>query len=159
MRSTPGGTGRRLAIIARRFPALFAALIDQWCEEARRLAFAWRECQLIAARELRYVPVCDHWAAMWRAFWEEICTRCGHPGRGAHTAYLFDGEASLHLMRWRRPVDRAALEEVCAGWNDWLCVVRCATAIGGISPANRPTLRSPSRRSAAARWNRLRRRR
>ncbi len=103
------------------FPALFAALIDQWCEEARRLAFAWRECQLIAARELRYVPVCDHWAAMWRAFWEEICTRCGHRGRGAHTAYLFDGEASLHLMRWRRPVDRAALEEVCAGWNDWLC--------------------------------------
>ncbi|WHO39858.1 TetR family transcriptional regulator [Sphingobium sp. AP49] len=103
------------------FPTLLAALIDQWCETERRLAFAWRECQLIAARELHYAPVCDRWAAMWRAFWEEVCTRCGHPGRGAHTAYLFDGEASLHLMRWRRPVDRAGLEEMCAGWNDWLC--------------------------------------
>lgn len=103
------------------FPTLLAALIDQWCEEQRRLAFAWRECQLIAAREARYVPVADRWTAMWRAFWEDICARCGHPGRGAFTAYLFDGEAALHLMRWRRAVDRAGLEEMCSGWNDWLC--------------------------------------
>ncbi len=103
------------------FAPLLAALIDQWCEEERRLAFAWRECQLIAAREDRYVPVCERWAAMWRSFWEEVCTRCGHGGHGAHTAYLFDGEATLHLMRWRRPVDRAALDDMCAGWNDWLC--------------------------------------
>ncbi|PHP20112.1 TetR family transcriptional regulator [Sphingobium sp. IP1] len=103
------------------FAPLLAALIDQWCEEERRLAFAWRECQLIAARDDRYGAIAQRWTTMWRNFWEEVCTRCGHPGRGAFTAYLFDGEATLHLMRWRRPVDRAGLEELCAGWNDWLC--------------------------------------
>lgn len=113
---SPGGGLSRTA-----FPSLLAALIDQWCEEQRRLAFAWRECQLLTARTPGYSAIGQRWTAMWQHFWEEICTRCDHPGRGAFTAYLFDGEATLHLMRWRRPVDRAGLEELCAGWNEWLC--------------------------------------
>ena len=76
---SPHGDHAKVGILC---GSLLAALIDQWCEEQRRLAFAWRECQLIAAREDRYGPVAQRWTTMWRNFWEEVCARCGHPARG-----------------------------------------------------------------------------
>ncbi|GGE00459.1 hypothetical protein GCM10011529_03340 [Polymorphobacter glacialis] len=113
-----GGATAALALSA--FPTLLAALIDDWCVQQRQSAFAWRECQLMASREPCYRPVLLEWQCIWAGFWEEICSRCGHRGRGLLTSYLFDGESLLHLMRWRRVVDRAGLGETCAGWSRWL---------------------------------------
>ncbi|WP_336969419.1 TetR/AcrR family transcriptional regulator [Sphingobium aromaticiconvertens] len=102
------------------FPALFAALIDDWCENNRSLAFAWRECQLMAMRDPQYVPVLRDWQALWRDFWQDICARCDLAAHGALTTHMFDGESLFHLMRWRRMVDRACLDETCRGWSEWL---------------------------------------
>lgn len=102
------------------FPALFAALIDDWCENNRALAFAWRECQLMAMRDSQYVPVLRDWQALWHSFWQDICARCDLAAHGAFTNHMFDGESLFHLMRWRRVVDRACLDETCRGWSEWL---------------------------------------
>ncbi len=102
------------------FPALLAALIDDWCTAKRRLAFAWRECQLMAVRDPRYLAPFREWRELWIWFWEEVCARCDLAGHGEMTSYMFDGESLLHLMQWRRVVDRACLDEVCKGWGLWL---------------------------------------
>lgn len=101
-------------------PGLLAALIDDWAHAHRRLAFAWRECQIVAARDPRYLPAMHGWQAIWTAFWEQICARCGLPGAARMTGNFFDGESLLHFARWRRAVDRACLDEVCRGWGIWL---------------------------------------
>ena len=101
-------------------PAIMAALIDDWCERERRTALAWRECQLLAARKPGFVKAAADWRAIWDGFWQELCNRLGIPGAGLLTARIFDGESFFHLLRWRRPVDRAALDELCGGWSAWL---------------------------------------
>lgn len=101
-------------------PALMAALIDDWSHEQRRLAFAWRECQLMAARDASHLPALTGWHRLWAAFWQEVCDRCGVSAFGRVTHLLFDGESLLHLMQWRRAIDRACLEETCHGWSGWL---------------------------------------
>ncbi|MFT3964768.1 MAG: TetR family transcriptional regulator [Sphingobium sp.] len=102
------------------FPALFAALVDDWALERRELGLAWRECHLLAARDPRYGPAIEGWRALWPRFWEEICARSGLPGMGVACSHLFDGESLLHMMQWRRPVDRACLDEFARGWGRWL---------------------------------------
>jgi AcrR family transcriptional regulator len=102
------------------FPALMAALIDDWSHAHRRLAFAWRECQLMASRDPRYFPALKPWQRLWSSFWQEVCTRCGLSVFGGLTCHMFDGESLLHLSLWRRAVDRACLEETCQGWSAWL---------------------------------------
>lgn len=102
------------------FPALLATLIDDWSYGQRRLAFAWRECQLMAARDTAFLPALQGWQRLWAGFWQELCGRCGLSGFGRITNNLFDGESMLHLMQWRRTVDRACLDETCRGWGEWL---------------------------------------
>lgn len=102
------------------FGSLTALLIDDWCEGARALAFAWRECQLLAARNPRFAPPSDAWNALWREFWSDICARFGAAGSAEATTLFFDGESLLHMMRWSRPIDRAALEESARIWIGWL---------------------------------------
>ncbi|HEX7873728.1 MAG TPA: TetR/AcrR family transcriptional regulator [Sphingobium sp.] len=102
------------------FPGLFAALIDDWATQQRALGFAWRECHLLSERDQRYCPPMEEWRTLWIGFWEEICDRCGLTGAGESCALVFDGESLLHMMRWRRPVDRACLDEFARGWTRWL---------------------------------------
>jgi DNA-binding transcriptional regulator YbjK len=101
-------------------PAVMAALIDEWTTGQRRLAFAMRECQLMALREARYLPSLRSWQSLWSSFWQEVCSRCGIQERAELTTYLFYSESLLHLLQWRRIVDRACLTELCEGWGSWL---------------------------------------
>nr|WP_295109272.1 TetR family transcriptional regulator [uncultured Caulobacter sp.] len=99
---------------------LMAALIDDWCETQRTLAFARREGQVMAMRDERHAAACAKWDALWMSFWQEVCDRLGLSDVATLTAWVFDGASSLHLLRWRRPVDRAGLSELCDGWANWV---------------------------------------
>jgi len=113
---------------------LMAALIQDWSVDHRRLAFAWRECQLIATRNESYMPALHDWGVLWADFWEEICRRCGIPELARLSQFMFDGEGFLHLIRGEPVVDSACLIELCRGWGEWL--------------AGRPALEGPWRRHA-----------
>ncbi|MGK6319640.1 TetR/AcrR family transcriptional regulator [Sphingomonas sp. DT-204] len=99
---------------------LLAALIDDWCETRRTLAFAWRESELMALRDARHVASCGKWHTLWLGFWQEVCAGLGIPEMATDTTWMFEGASALHLLRWRRPLDRAALSELCHGWAGWL---------------------------------------
>ncbi|MCW1430670.1 TetR/AcrR family transcriptional regulator [Novosphingobium sp. JCM 18896] len=100
--------------------SLLATLIDDWCETQRSLAFAFRQSQLMALRDPAHREKRTPWSALWREFWKEICDHLDLGDVAQGTAWLFEGLIALHLLRWRRPIDRAALEELCRGWADWL---------------------------------------
>ncbi|QJU59866.1 TetR family transcriptional regulator [Sphingomonas sp. AP4-R1] len=102
------------------FPALLAVLIDDWTERQRRLAFAWRECALAAAREPSFMAEMEAWRALWSSFWQTVCDRCGRSRFGELTAFFFYNESLFHLIRWHRAIDCAALHDLCAGWSRWL---------------------------------------
>jgi AcrR family transcriptional regulator len=101
-------------------PAIMAALIDDWCERERRLALAWRECQLLATRDHKFAEPAAAWRKLWEGFWQTLCDRLGSGTTAPLTALIFDGESFFHMLRWRRPFDRAALDELCRGWSAWL---------------------------------------
>lgn len=103
-----------------RLAPILAALIERWCHEQRALAFAWRECQLLAGRNPAFLPLVRRWDALWQRFWTEVCTRCARPEAGAMTAWLFDGESILHMASGARLLDRACLDELCRGWEGWI---------------------------------------
>jgi AcrR family transcriptional regulator len=103
------------------FGGWFATLVDDWSRDQRGLAFTWREAQLMATHDARFQPMAAGWQAVWAAFWESACSRCGLHGLGLATRHVFDSESLYHLIPWRRPVDRAALDEFARGWTDWLC--------------------------------------
>lgn len=96
--------------------SLLATVIDEWNYGKRPLAFAWRECQALARRNPVYRPVHQAWNAMWMLFWNDICGLIGRPDWAEPTVVFFQGECMLHLLRWRRLVDRACLDESCQGW-------------------------------------------
>ncbi|HEX7854236.1 MAG TPA: TetR family transcriptional regulator [Sphingobium sp.] len=102
------------------FPALFAALIDAWSQEHRALCLTWHECHLLAARDPHYGAAINGWRELWVGFWEELCSRCGLAGSGEISSYVFDAESLMHMLQWRRPVDRACLDEFSRGWGCWL---------------------------------------
>jgi AcrR family transcriptional regulator len=102
------------------FGAVLANAIDSFCEQERRLAFAWRECQILAAREPRFRPPCERWHNLWCDFWLKMCARAGLSDNIEPIRFFFDGESFLHLMRWNRTADRAALDEMALGWIRWL---------------------------------------
>jgi AcrR family transcriptional regulator len=99
---------------------LVAALVDDWCEQQRALCFAWRECQLMALRDATFVPQAAKWNTLWHDFWTAICRQAGHEDAATLTAWLFDGTCGVHLIRWRRAIDRPVLDEICRGWAAWL---------------------------------------
>ncbi|QIG80457.1 TetR/AcrR family transcriptional regulator [Stakelama tenebrarum] len=99
---------------------VMAAVIDDWCTDQRALAFGWRECQLLAGRNPAYLIYCREWTELWSHFWRDICARCGMADAGTLTAQYCEGESLLHLIRWRRAIDRACLTESCEGWVRWM---------------------------------------
>lgn len=96
--------------------SLIASLIDEWTEKQRPLALAWREAQAAGAG-------CDaraRWTTLWRKFWIELCTQLRLGDRAELLACYFDGEAGQHLVRWRRPLDRALLDETTRALFEFL---------------------------------------
>ncbi|HWU04530.1 MAG TPA: TetR/AcrR family transcriptional regulator, partial [Novosphingobium sp.] len=100
--------------------AMLATLIDEWTQGQRRLAFAWREGFLLARRDQVYLHLGQGWRDLWRDFWQAICDLCGMGRHGEWTGFVFEAEAALHMLPWRRALDRACLEELCHGWAGWL---------------------------------------
>lgn len=109
-----------LPVDSRAFPAFFAACVDDWVMGQRRLAFAWREGQLLhtegpAARDRR-----AYWQSLWRDFWHAALTHFGLVNGVAIVDRLFENESFLHMIEWRRAVDRAGLDEFARGLGAWL---------------------------------------
>jgi AcrR family transcriptional regulator len=95
---------------------LLASIIDEWTETQRPLALAWREAQTATNRPGAH----ERWAELWRWFVTDLCARTGLD-RWHETLLLFiDGEAGQHLVRWRRPLDRALLDETVLALLDFL---------------------------------------
>ena len=104
----------------RAFPAFFAACVDDWVCNERRLAFAWREGQLLRAGSPSGSALQQQWNRLWIEFWQAATARFGLE-TGAGVAYrLFENESSLHMIDWRRSVDRAGLDEFARGAGAWL---------------------------------------
>ncbi|WP_343616127.1 TetR family transcriptional regulator [Novosphingobium sp.] len=99
---------------------IMAALIDEWAQHQRRLAFAWREGFLLASRDPGQPHPGREWHGLWRDFWHAVCALCGMEDYGEWTSFIFEAEAALHMLRWRRTLDRACLEELCHSWEQWL---------------------------------------
>lgn len=95
---------------------LLASIIDEWTEMQRPLALAWREAQAASNRSGAHA----RWAESWRWFVTDLCARIGFDRWDEPLLLFFDGEAGQHLVRWRRPLDRALLDETIFALLDFL---------------------------------------
>lgn len=110
------------------FAPVLAQLTDSFCTDQRRLALAWRECQILAARTPLFHASRQAWTALWQRFWQRTCARFGLGDAAAMVHYFFEGEGYLHLMPWNRAADRAALDEAARAWVGWLTGRICREA-------------------------------
>lgn len=110
------------------FAPVLAQLTDSFCTEQRALAFAWRECQLLAARDPLFQVPRRTWNELWRHFWQRVCACFALRDAADMVHYFFEGEGFLHLMSWNRAADRAALDETARAWVDWLTDRPCREA-------------------------------
>jgi AcrR family transcriptional regulator len=101
-------------------PALLAALVDDWTNTQRPFSIAREQCHLLAAREPFYRPALHAWQDLWTDFWKEVCSRFDLRQYADVTGYLVDSQSALHLMPWRRSIDRLCLQETFEGWGHWL---------------------------------------
>lgn len=110
------------------FGAVLAQLTDDFCTDQRRLALAWRECQILAVRLPLFHAARRAWTALWQSFWKQTCARFGLGEVANLVHYFFEGEGYLHLMPWNRTADRAALDEAARAWVGWLTDRACGEA-------------------------------
>ncbi len=99
---------------------MLAVFLDDWVQDNRDLAFAWNQCHLLAQRDAAYLPAIDAWRRTWASFWNEACDRAGLAEHAGATSHIFEATGQMHLIRWNRMIDRAALDEFCTGWGQWL---------------------------------------
>lgn len=99
---------------------MLAVFLDDWVQDNRDLAFAWNQCHLLAQRDAAYLPAIDAWRHTWASFWKEACDRAGLAEHAGATSHIFEATGQMHLIRWNRTIDRAALDEFCTGWGKWL---------------------------------------
>jgi AcrR family transcriptional regulator len=102
------------------FASFFAATIDDWVNEQRRLAFAWREGQMLRIDGEIGTAVRLGWIRLWSDFWHEACGRFGLAERAWIAERFFENESFVHMISWRRAVDRAGLDEFARGAGAWL---------------------------------------
>jgi AcrR family transcriptional regulator len=102
------------------FGGFFAQIVDEWAHAHRRLAFAWRECHLLAGRSADFASLAERWRDLWTQFWHEAGQHFSLGSSILVAARVFDSESLLHLLRWRRNADRAALDETGRGIAAWL---------------------------------------
>ncbi|WP_200862203.1 hypothetical protein, partial [Asticcacaulis sp. YBE204] len=95
---------------------MLAALIDDWCRGQADLAFAWTECQMLAARNPDFIDARRQWHGLWVRFWDEVAERTGMTAQAELLRLFFNGESFLHRIRWRETFDRACLSETCVAW-------------------------------------------
>jgi AcrR family transcriptional regulator len=101
-------------------PGLFAEMADEWTNAQRSLAFAWRECQLLADSSPLLRPMAARWQELWGEFWQDVGQRLDL-GEGTQIVQrVFENESFLHMIRWRRLVDRASLDEMARTLGAWL---------------------------------------
>ncbi|UDF05660.1 TetR family transcriptional regulator [Asticcacaulis sp. AND118] len=98
------------------FGHLLAAIIDDWCRSQADLAFAWGECQILAARQPDFADANAQWQALWKRFWDEACALTGMGPQADLVRVFFTGEAFLHRIVWRGSFDRACLSESGLSW-------------------------------------------
>ncbi|MGC6329615.1 TetR family transcriptional regulator [Rhizorhabdus sp. FW153] len=97
----------------------FAAVVDDWTNVQRRHAFAWREGQLWRTESDVAAGVRDGWRTIWTDFWKAACARFGLGERAWLIERFHDAESFNHMIRWRRPIDRAGLDEFARGAAAW----------------------------------------
>jgi AcrR family transcriptional regulator len=100
--------------------SLLASVIDDLTMSCRRQVVAWAEGSMLAVTEPLYGAAMAAWRQMWIALGERLCAICTLPTGGDITGDYIAGESILHLMRWRRSVDCAALDESCHAWQRWM---------------------------------------
>ena len=98
----------------------FAAVVDDWTGNQRNLAFAWREGQLWRTESNTAAQVREGWRKLWADFWQVACARFGLGDRAWMVERFHDAESFNHMIRWRRPVDRAGLDEFAHGVAAWV---------------------------------------
>jgi AcrR family transcriptional regulator len=101
----------RADVPATMLASLIATIIDEWTEAQRPLALAWREAHAVARARPGLGQAHGEWSRLWGAFWSDLCSGFGLPDKADLVALFFDGEATQHLIRWRRPLDRTLLDE------------------------------------------------
>lgn len=99
---------------------LLASIIDEWTAAQRPLALAWREAQAAGAAPTHRTDAHRRWAELWREFITGLSTQTGLDRWNELLLLFFDGEAGQHLVRWRRPLDRALLDETIFALFDFL---------------------------------------
>lgn len=99
----------------------FAQVVDDWAQgRQRRLSFAWRECQLLAPESALLRKQSLRWDRLWAEFWDDVGDRFGLGPERIVMARTFENESLMHMIRWRRLVDRATLDETGATLAGWL---------------------------------------
>lgn len=102
------------------FPAFFSGVVDDWVQERRELAFAWREGHLLRTESDAGAQSRSDWCKLWRCFWEDACARFDLSHAVDLVDRLFENESFQHMLEWRRAVDRAGLDELARGIGTWL---------------------------------------
>jgi len=90
--------------------SIVAATIDDWTEGMRPLAMAWREA-CSSARNGTNLASHTAWMLLWKHYWDRVSALVGMPQHADLLAAFHGGEATQHLLRWKRALDRALLDE------------------------------------------------
>ncbi|MEJ2459209.1 MAG: TetR/AcrR family transcriptional regulator, partial [Novosphingobium sp.] len=102
------------------FAGFFSQLVDGWAFEQRRLAFCWREGQLLAETGEGFRGVVRQWDTLWSRFWQEAGGMFTLARDTIVAQRIFETESLMHMLCWRRAVDRAGLDELGRGLGAWL---------------------------------------
>ncbi|MET1754452.1 TetR/AcrR family transcriptional regulator [Novosphingobium sp. RD2P27] len=102
------------------FSGFFAHIVDDWVHTCRPLAFAQRECGMLASRSAEFGEQEEQWRVLWTQFWERAGSVFALGSGATVVERVFDGESLFHMLPWRRAVDRACLEETAHGLTAWL---------------------------------------
>lgn len=111
---------KRLPVGVAALPTFFAGVVDEWAQSQRKLAFAWREGQLLSARQRIHEGIGEKWSALWSAFWRGAGDRFGLRSNIVVVERVFETESLLHMLRWDRLFDRAGLDEMAQGLAAWI---------------------------------------
>lgn len=109
-----------LPLDSRAFPSFFAGTVDDWVQHQRRAAFAWREGQLLRTESDAGAQVRAGWRMLWQDFWQQACAHFDMHHGWMVADRMFENETFLHMLDWRRAVDRAGLDEFAQGVGAWL---------------------------------------
>ena len=103
------------------FAGFFAEAVDDWAIRQRDLAFAWRECRLLAGGNTLLDAAGREWEQLWAWFWQEAGEQFALGEFAGVADRMFENESFLHMIRWRRLVDRAGLDETARTLGALVC--------------------------------------